>query len=77
MAKIERTIKRDKFTIQLLFFYTTLSITDRISRQKIIKDTEDPNNTINTFDQNSVWSIAHSNYRTDIIFKCTWNMSPN
>lgn len=36
----------DKFTIRLIFFYTPLSITDRISRHKIIKYTEDLNNTV-------------------------------
>lgn len=49
----------DKFIIRLAFFNTPLSTTDRLSRQKIIKDAEDLN-TVHTFDQNNMCGTLHT-----------------
>lgn len=47
-AKINRTKEEiDKFIIRVGVFNMPLSVTDKISRQKIIKNIEDSNNTIN------------------------------
>ena len=51
---IELKGELDKSTITVGDFNTPLSITDRTNRQKISKDREDLNNTINQFDLTGV-----------------------
>lgn len=50
----------DKFTVRLILFYIPLSIANRISRHRLIKYTEDVNNTISTFDQNFICGTLHT-----------------
>lgn len=54
--KIDRTKEEiDKFIIRVGDFNMPLSVTDKISRHKVIKNIEDSNNTINWLDLNDAY----------------------
>ena len=59
-------------------FNTPLTSVDRSSRQKINKEMEALNETLDQLDLIDICrTLQKKNRRTDIIFKCTWNILQN
>lgn len=64
-------------TIKIGHFNTTFSIMKRETRQKISKDTEDLNNTINQPDITDISRILHPPQKTHILLRCRYNILQN
>ena len=66
--------RRNSFTIKFGDFNTLLSIMDRTSRQKINKEIEDLNNSINQIHLTDRQNTPSNISRIYILLKCTWNI---
>ena len=66
--------RRNSFTIKFGDFNTLLSIMDRTSRQKINKEIEDLNNSINQIHLTDRQNTPSNISRIYILLKFTWNI---
>lgn len=77
MKKILKELKRkiENLPMIVLDFNTSLSVVDRTVMQKINKEIEDMNNTVNQLDLKGIYRIFYlSNSRIHIL-QCTWKIA--